>query len=317
MSGLTLFFIGRLQGNIAQIKSLNIVAEMNRDEAIGNAKIARMAEELAEQRLGDVQKSSEQIKKLYWQSIRNYSDRFVYQTPAGSMNQALAQLNELKALYPNDAYLNIQLIYNYFICQKFNKINQLNRKPELVSDLVNLSKKYAPRLKQNSFLSPHDFAQLIQEFTIEERYNLAEKMLSYYQAMNSNADLLPIIYSILKLWNPQWDQKGLEYYRKQYQLTISSDELKNLRSPVHFLHSKLSLLRFLKVNKLRFEGVKKPQLAQIIDLKIHTLDLSSSSMLSYDEIGKFSHLERLILNQKQSEIWKQKFPSSPLNVTIQ
>lgn len=313
---LTLFFIGRLQGKIDQIKSLHAVSEMNRDEAIGNAQKAREAEGLAEERLGEVQKSSEQIKKLYWQSIRNYSDRFVYQTPAISMHQAISQLNELKELYPNDAYLNIQLIYNYFICQKFNEINQLNRNPELVSDLVNLSEKYAPKLKQNGLLTPHDFAHLIREFTINERYNLAEKMLSYYHERNSHADLLPVVTAILKLWNPQWDQQGLKYDPNQHHLTLASNDIKNLSSPVHYLHSKLTILRFLKVNKLSFQEVKGPKIAQINDLKIHTLDLSSSSILPYNELGKFRHLEKLILNQKQFKLWKQMYPKSFLKITV-
>ena len=316
VTALTLFFIGRLQGKIDQIKTLHSLSEENKDQAIDNAHKARRAEALAESRLSELKKTSQQIGKLYWQSIRNYSDHFVYKSPKSSMAYANSQLQEIKKVKPDDAYINTQLVYNFFICQKFNEIKALNYRPELVSDLVELSKKYAPRLEKNALLKPSDFAELVGNFTVKERFNLAEKMLAYYQASPNNYDLLPVISAILKLWNPQWDQKGLNYDKAQHHLSIVSKDLKNLRSPILYRHSTLTILRFIPINKLTFTQVSKVDLTQIHGLNFHTLDISQSSVQSLDPMTHFPHLEKLMLNKNQYEIWKKKFPNSPLQITI-
>ncbi len=218
------------------------------------------------------------------------------------MGLSVPQLQEILKAFPQHPYVKVQLIYNLFICQDFKEINRLNLKQDLVKDLSQLSRQFAPKLHSNGLLSVDDFCQLISQFTVRERMNLSEKMLAYYSANLSKKKVFPVIKTILTQWNPNWNEKGLLYDDKTATLTISSNDLKFYKSPTFHRDSKLSILRFLPLNKITFNHLNLSNLKQFENLEFRVLDISNCKLKNLNTLEKLQHVRKVFVNSQQAKL---------------
>jgi len=264
----------------------------------------RRADFVAQQYKNERNSSEKLLNRLsrsYQSEVRMLKQTFIYQHPVESMDKAISSLNNSLAIEPDSLKIKGELVYCYFVMQKFKEVIALeNQEDERNQDLFASSKIYVDLVEKDGLLPIDKVAELIHTLNDGvKRTHLIEKMLAYdVDKRKGDHNYDEVVKAILKVWNPNWDLTGFKYEPDKQRLEISNPKLKILNyRPIKA--SGLCILRFLNFNTLVLEGSGIYDIGHITDLKNQFLDIRRTPINSLKGIDKMTQLKYLWIKKYQ------------------
>jgi serine/threonine protein kinase len=296
---ITLVFIDSLKDKIqeteAERQKATQLAEQFKNEKEKSQELHLKSQELH-------QKSDNLLQKLtknYLSESGLMSSKFIYTYPMESAQTLREYANEVLTYDPDNKTARSRLIESLFIMQKFKELNNLNFTQGSKNELVKISKKYAPKLKNKINLLPiNEIAKLIKSFKGVRRFSLAEKILVYDMKVRpGRSNYIEAVKAILTIRNQDWDQQAVDYDYEKKVLTINTPSIKYLRSKPA-AGANLSTLRFLDINALILKQTSLSML-ELHGSKVHSLDIRQAKLDHLNHIDKIIHLQELIISKGQ------------------